>query len=238
MEHFAGHQHCIRAGAEWATRLAKRWQRFGQFGVIPDSPAICRDLKLARSNFDRWRRILAIQTGESSETPSAAIVPLHVVAEPPVPEPPPLKKRKGHGRRRKPYTQFDMTAGRRHELPKAFLAGYRGRSRRWRSSAPCTPSSVTSRWNGRSRAKSSPTPTWCGGGRRGPGRSSPRSRTGCNVTIAPQPRRACSAKPSDTLGTSGLLSSGISTTRGSISTTGPPSGIHPQAIGRAIADIE
>ena len=38
--------------------------------------------KLTRSNFDRWRRILAAEPGESPPSPSSAFVPLRVVAEP------------------------------------------------------------------------------------------------------------------------------------------------------------
>ena len=49
--------------------------------------AFCRDRKLTRSNFDRWRRILAAKTnvpscGYSASSPSSAFVPLRVVAEP------------------------------------------------------------------------------------------------------------------------------------------------------------
>jgi len=49
--------------------------------------AFCRDRKLTRSNFDRWRRILAANTnepscGDSASSPSSAFVPLRVVAEP------------------------------------------------------------------------------------------------------------------------------------------------------------
>jgi len=44
--------------------------------------AFCRDRKLTRSNFDRWRRILAAERGESKPSPSPAFVPLRVVAEP------------------------------------------------------------------------------------------------------------------------------------------------------------
>jgi hypothetical protein len=41
--------------------------------------AFCRDRKLTRSNFDRWRRILA--TPPDGPRPPA-FVPMHVVAEP------------------------------------------------------------------------------------------------------------------------------------------------------------
>ncbi|HEX4613889.1 MAG TPA: hypothetical protein VH092_37255 [Urbifossiella sp.] len=42
--------------------------------------AFCRDRQLTRSNFDRWRRILAAESVVSS--PSSRFVPLRVVAEP------------------------------------------------------------------------------------------------------------------------------------------------------------
>jgi hypothetical protein len=44
--------------------------------------AFCRDRNLTRSNFDRWRRILAAKPGVSSASPPPAFVPLHVIAEP------------------------------------------------------------------------------------------------------------------------------------------------------------
>ena len=46
--------------------------------------AFCRDRKLTRSNFDRWRRILARGPSDSSraESPPSAFVPVRVVAEP------------------------------------------------------------------------------------------------------------------------------------------------------------
>ena len=50
--------------------------------------AFCRDRKLTRSNFDRWRRILAGQSNEpprggaSHHDETSAFVPLRVVAEP------------------------------------------------------------------------------------------------------------------------------------------------------------
>ena len=44
--------------------------------------AFCRDQKLTLSNFDRWRRILAAEPGESHPSPSSAFVPLRVVSEP------------------------------------------------------------------------------------------------------------------------------------------------------------
>jgi hypothetical protein len=49
--------------------------------------AFCRERNLTRSNFDRWRRILArgpseSSRGETPSSPSSAFVPLRVVAEP------------------------------------------------------------------------------------------------------------------------------------------------------------
>jgi len=51
------------------------WKRSGQ-----SINAFCRDRKLARSNFDRWRRILTDESSESSR--ASAFVPLRVVAKP------------------------------------------------------------------------------------------------------------------------------------------------------------
>lgn len=44
--------------------------------------AFCRDRNLTRSNFDRWRRILADGPSESKPSPPSAFVPLRVLAEP------------------------------------------------------------------------------------------------------------------------------------------------------------
>jgi hypothetical protein len=61
--------------------LIDAWKRSGQ-----TINAFCRDRELPRSNFDRWRRILAAKTSEprdeSTSLSSSAFVPLHVVAEP------------------------------------------------------------------------------------------------------------------------------------------------------------
>ena len=55
------------------------WKRSGQ-----TVNAFCRDRQITRSNFDRWRRILAADPDASSPTPSPppAFVPVRVVAEP------------------------------------------------------------------------------------------------------------------------------------------------------------
>jgi hypothetical protein len=50
------------------------WSRSGQ-----SINAFCRDRKLTRSNFDRWRRILA---AEPTQSKPSSFVPLRVVAEP------------------------------------------------------------------------------------------------------------------------------------------------------------
>ena len=44
--------------------------------------AFCRDHHLTRSNFDRWRRILAADSGTARTVSAPAFVPLHVTAEP------------------------------------------------------------------------------------------------------------------------------------------------------------
>jgi len=55
--------------------LVDAWKRSGQ-----TINAFCRDRELTRSNFDRWRRILASEPTKSK--PSSSFVPLRVVAEP------------------------------------------------------------------------------------------------------------------------------------------------------------
>jgi hypothetical protein len=54
--------------------LLDAWNNSGQ-----TVNAFCRDRKLTRSNFDRWRRILA---AESAKAKPSSFVPLRVVAEP------------------------------------------------------------------------------------------------------------------------------------------------------------
>ena len=53
------------------------WKRSGQTVNV-----FCRARKLTRSNFDRWRRILATEPGVSPPKPSPSFVSLRVVAEP------------------------------------------------------------------------------------------------------------------------------------------------------------
>src|SRR5205809_7399026 len=55
--------------------LVDSWKRSGQ-----TINAFCRERELTRSNFDRWRRILAAEPPKSK--PSGSFVPLRVVAEP------------------------------------------------------------------------------------------------------------------------------------------------------------
>jgi hypothetical protein len=52
------------------------WKQSGQ-----SINAFCRNRKLTRSNFDRWRRILAAEPGEL-HAPTPTFVPVRVVAEP------------------------------------------------------------------------------------------------------------------------------------------------------------
>jgi hypothetical protein len=54
--------------------VVEAWKRSGQ-----TVNAFCRARRITRSNFDRWRRILAAESRESS--PSPAFVPVRVVAE-------------------------------------------------------------------------------------------------------------------------------------------------------------
>jgi len=56
--------------------LVDAWKRSGQ-----TINAFCRARQLTRSNFDRWRRILATEAGVPSPSPPA-FVPVRVVAEP------------------------------------------------------------------------------------------------------------------------------------------------------------
>jgi hypothetical protein len=44
--------------------------------------AFCRERKLTRSNFDRWRRILAAETTQPPREAAPAFVPVRLVAEP------------------------------------------------------------------------------------------------------------------------------------------------------------
>lgn len=60
----------------WRATL-NAWKRSGQ-----TVNAFCRDRQLTRSNFDRWRRILAAESRELSPSPPPAFVPVRVVAEP------------------------------------------------------------------------------------------------------------------------------------------------------------
>ena len=57
--------------------LVEAWERSGQ-----TINAFCRDRKLTRSNFDRWRRILATPPREKRNEETSAFVPVRVVAEP------------------------------------------------------------------------------------------------------------------------------------------------------------
>jgi hypothetical protein len=63
--------------------LIDAWKRSGQ-----SINEFCRGRRLTRSNFDRWRRILARDPSDSSRgespssSPPSAFVPLRVVAEP------------------------------------------------------------------------------------------------------------------------------------------------------------
>ena len=52
------------------------WKRSGQ-----TVNAFCRARQLTRSNFDRWRRILAAESIAPSPSPPPAFVPVRVVAE-------------------------------------------------------------------------------------------------------------------------------------------------------------
>jgi transposase len=57
--------------------LIGAWKQSGQ-----TINAFCRDRKLTRSNFDRWRRILSADKSESKPSPLSSFVPLRIVAEP------------------------------------------------------------------------------------------------------------------------------------------------------------
>lgn len=57
--------------------LVDTWRRSGQ-----TINAFCRDRKLTRSNFDRWRRILSTEPRKSKPSSSSTFVPVRIVAEP------------------------------------------------------------------------------------------------------------------------------------------------------------
>jgi hypothetical protein len=57
--------------------LIDAWKQSGQ-----TINAFCRERKLTRSNFDRWRRILAAENGKPIRGSAPAFVPVRVVAEP------------------------------------------------------------------------------------------------------------------------------------------------------------
>jgi transposase len=57
--------------------LVDTWKRSGQ-----TINAFCRDRMLTRSNFDRWRRILAAERGVPTRGAARAFVPVRVIAEP------------------------------------------------------------------------------------------------------------------------------------------------------------
>ena len=58
-------------------QLIAAWKQSGQ-----TINAFCRERKLTRSNFDRWRRILAAETAGPPRGAAPAFVPVRVVAEP------------------------------------------------------------------------------------------------------------------------------------------------------------
>ena len=53
------------------------WKQSGQ-----TINAFCRDRKLTRSNFDRWRRIFAAEPSQAKPSTPSAFVPIQIVAEP------------------------------------------------------------------------------------------------------------------------------------------------------------
>jgi hypothetical protein len=57
--------------------LLDAWRRSGR-----TVNAFCHDRKLTRSNFDRWRRILAAEHTRSEPTSASSFVPLRVIGEP------------------------------------------------------------------------------------------------------------------------------------------------------------
>jgi hypothetical protein len=57
--------------------LVDSWKRSGQ-----TINAFCSERKLTRSNFDRWRRILAAENSQPTHGPVPAFLPVRLVAEP------------------------------------------------------------------------------------------------------------------------------------------------------------
>jgi hypothetical protein len=60
----------------WRATL-NAWKQSGQ-----TVNAFCLARRITRSNFDRWRRVLAAESEVAQPSPPAAFVPLHVVTEP------------------------------------------------------------------------------------------------------------------------------------------------------------
>jgi hypothetical protein len=59
----------------WRERI-EAWKLSGQ-----TINAFCRQRKLTRSNFDRWRRILATENNKSPRGAASAFVPVRLVAD-------------------------------------------------------------------------------------------------------------------------------------------------------------
>ena len=57
--------------------LIDAWKQSGQ-----TINAFCRERKLTRSNFDRWRRILTAENSKPLRRTAPAFVPVRLVAEP------------------------------------------------------------------------------------------------------------------------------------------------------------
>jgi hypothetical protein len=57
--------------------VIEAWKQSGQ-----TINSFCRDRKLTRSNFDRWRRIFASESCQAKPSSPSAFVPLQIVAEP------------------------------------------------------------------------------------------------------------------------------------------------------------
>ena len=56
--------------------VIEAWKQSGQ-----TINAFCRDRKLTRSNFDRWRRIFAAEPNQSKPSSPSAFIPLQIVAD-------------------------------------------------------------------------------------------------------------------------------------------------------------
>ena len=76
MENSAVSEHKPEKIRTWRATI-DAWKQSGQ-----TINAFCRERKLTRSNFDRWRRIFAAEPSQAKPSSPSAFVPLQIVADP------------------------------------------------------------------------------------------------------------------------------------------------------------